>query len=461
MYARSGILILLAAFLAVPALSQVQPDATGGGNATPEDDAQMMTPPPVSGIPYPNVGQADVRSNYLDVGINAEVGYIDNVLPGTSVSQGTTNAGPVSDTEFSVFPSVALQRTTTRQTATVRYSPSFLFYEPTSTLNGIDHAASGILQERLSPHLSITLEDFFLRTSNIFNNSYPFSSGGLSGSTQVPVPAIIAPFAEQMNNNADVSVSYQFSRNAMIGGGGSYSSFDLPNPSQALGLDTSTGEGASAFYSRRLASQEYIGLAYDYSRTVGGIPYVPFNAQTHSLQPFFTVYFGHAFSASLTGGIQRTTLTQAAVGAQAPPTSFTSWSPSVVASLGWQGKHGNLAASYLHAVISGQGLFGAFTSDSGNASGGLRLSRTWNGRMTFSYTTTSSVASLAGLSYNGGDNLTAEAALSHDFGEHLSATFGYDRLHEVYSGVEVISANPDSDRGFFNVSYQFRRPLGR
>jgi hypothetical protein len=46
-------------------------------------------------------------------------------------------------------------------------------------------------------------------------------------------------------------------------------------------------------------------------------------------------------------------------------------------------------------------------------------------------------------------------------GEHFNAEIGYARLHQSYSGVAVISSNPDSDREYVSITYQFTRPLGR
>jgi hypothetical protein len=447
MLARIHLFLLLATLVAAPVLGQVQPSATGG-NATTEDDTQMITPPPVNGVPYPTEGTG-ARTNYFKGSLAAEVAYIDNVLPGSTTI-------PVSDTTYTVLSDISLQKTTPRQSATLRYSPSFIFYEPTTQLNAVDHSASIIYQDRISPHLSITLDDFFLRTSNVFSDSYPFTAGGLTGSPQAPVPAIIAPFTEQMNDNANGAINYQFSRDSMIGGGGSYSNFDLPNTTQATGLSLSTGEGATAFYSRRLARAQYAGVSYSYSRTVAGsFPAQDINAQTHTLLPFYTVYFNRTFSLSVTGGVQRTTESQA------QGTPFISWSPSGVASVGWQGNRGNLAISYLYAITSGQGLYGAFRSAGTNAAGGLKVSRAWNASFSFSYTTTSAITSLINLSYTGGKALTAQAALSRAFGEHFNATFGYQRLQETYNGVPVVSDNPDSDRVFGRITYQFSKALGR
>jgi hypothetical protein len=52
-------------------------------------------------------------------------------------------------------------------------------------------------------------------------------------------------------------------------------------------------------------------------------------------------------------------------------------------------------------------------------------------------------------------------SLQHPIGERFSASFQYQRLHENYTAIAVISANPDSNRVSATITYELRRPLGR
>jgi hypothetical protein len=58
----------------------------------------------------------------------------------------------------------------------------------------------------------------------------------------------------------------------------------------------------------------------------------------------------------------------------------------------------------------------------------------------------------------GGHSISGSASLQREVGEHLNLQAGYTRLHQTYS---FISANPDTNREWVAVSYQFARPLGR
>jgi hypothetical protein len=441
------ILLLVLLLVAIPALSQVEPSASGGGE-TSEDDTQMMTPPPVSGLPYASEGSEGGRSNYLSATIAASAGYIDNILPGV-------NTAPVSDETYSIAPSVSLARTTPRQSMALNYSPNFSFYEPTSVFDTVDQSASLTFSQRLSPHLSVGVQDYFMRTNDVFNEAYPFSTGGLTGSNQAPVPALIAPFSEQMSDTLSGSISYQYGLNGMIGGGGSYSNLDYPNPIDALGLYNSSGESGSAFYSKRFSRSQYGGISYSYSRYTGDVPQPSYQTQIHTISGFYTFYFNPRCSFSISGGMQHINVT--IPGSPA----FDSWTPSGVASIGWQGKRASLAASYLHTVYAGEGLYGAYHSDSASGSAGWNFGRTWSGSLGVSYANISSENGLTVGNNETGDTLAGDASVRRSFGDRIGLSAGYQRLHESYTGIAVIAENPDSDRVYVTVSYEFRKSLGR
>lgn len=451
MFAKACLLLLLAGFIAAPAVSQVEPGATGGATQSP-DDSQMMTPPPVSGVPYADTSVADARSNYLSASVMADAAYNDNIVP-------VFTAKPVSDEIYLISPDISLDRTAGRQKVSVRYSPTFSFYQHENELDTIDHSASLVYQIRPTPHVSVNIQDYFLRTSDVFNGSYPFSSGNLTGVAQAPVPALIAPYVEQMSDTANGTVSYQFGRNSMVGGGASYTTFSFPNTAAAASLSNSDGEGGSVFYARRLSGTQYAGLAYQYAReVVTDAPYAPFNIQLHSILPFYTIYFNPKFSLSLSGGIQHVGLSQLNV------QGYTSWSGAGTASLGWQGLRGNFALSYLHSVITGEGFAEALTSDSVSASGGWKITRTWNSTLEVSYVNTSPVAQIGNniiYGYEGGNALTLGARLNHTMGERCRLTASYDRLQENYPGIPFIAQNPISNSEFVTISYQFKKSLGR
>ncbi|HTA49837.1 MAG TPA: hypothetical protein VK930_10320, partial [Verrucomicrobiae bacterium] len=121
----------------VPAWSQDEqrpvpvPAATGpASNASVDSDAstsvddssgRMLTPPPVSGQSYPVILTSQERSNYLRGGLAFTSAYTDNAV-------GPVDGHPVSDVSYSVWPTIALDETTTRSHLVLTYAPGFTFY---------------------------------------------------------------------------------------------------------------------------------------------------------------------------------------------------------------------------------------------------------------------------------------------------------------------------------------------
>ncbi len=220
-------------------------------------------------------------------------------------------------------------------------------------------------QDRLSPAVTLSAQDSFFRSSDVFDQSYLFSTGAITGSSQTPTTTVITPFAEQLTNTANAVINYQFGRNGMVGGGGSYSLVDFPVSTNTSGISNSNESGASAFYNRRLSRRQYMGFSYQYSRTIAGLDTPTIagferqqsETQTHSLLPFYTIYFARAFSFSISAGLQHVDVTLPA------SLTYNSWSPSAVVSVGWQSNRATLAANYTHTASSGQGLFGAYNAN--------------------------------------------------------------------------------------------------
>src|SRR5271170_7581852 len=88
--------------------------------ATPADDAQMLTPPPVSDEAYPTTVGSEMRSNYLAAGLTVNTAYNDNV-------PGAGNTTPIGDVTYSISPTISLDKTTPRQHLTLTYTPGFTF----------------------------------------------------------------------------------------------------------------------------------------------------------------------------------------------------------------------------------------------------------------------------------------------------------------------------------------------
>lgn len=439
----------------VPAMVGADTSAAPAETYNPIED-RMITPPPVSGQAYPIAPGSQERSNYLHAGLFFMGAYTDNVL-------NSANGSPISDQSYSVGPTIALDETTPRLHCLLSYAPAFTFYQHTSSRNEGDHNASIEFEYRLSPHVTFSAMDSFRKTSSILNQVPDLSSGGaVSGGAQGANYSAIAPLADNLSNSANAGLSYQYALNDMVGASGTFSNLHYPDQSQVPGLVDSTSQAGLAFYSHRVGRGQYVGVTYQYQRLLSHLGTGDNETQTHAALFFYTYApRSSRFSFSLFGGPQHSDTVEPPVPPQQLQTIRTrSWDPAGGASLGWQGKLTSIALSYVHVIAGGGGLMGAVQQDSATASAGQQITRTLSASLTGGYAKNNVISS--GLnSTNDGHTISGTVSLDQQIGQRVGVQLGYTRLYQSYSNVTVLSANPDTNRVFVSISYQFSRPLGR
>jgi hypothetical protein len=439
-----------------PATSTPVITGTASSNATsaPEDtgipgEDRMLTPPPVSGLSYPLAPASEDRANYLRGGVTFTTAYSDNVLASTS---GT----PVSDVSYSVWPTVALDETTTRLHAVLTYAPGFTFYQRVSAYNQADQNLGINLQYRLSPHVTFLVSDGFQKTSNVFNQPDEGLALAVSGSAQAFNDSVIAPIADQLSNNGNVGITYQYSANAMMGASGAFTNIHFPDSSEVQGLFDDASRVGSAFYAYRISPQHYVGALYQYQDLLSYPGAYTNRTQTDAAMFFYTFFPVKTFSLSFFGGPQYYNSGAQYVATSNVPlvTATQAWTPAAGASMNWQLQHSNAAISYLHSVSGGSGLIGAVKLDAANASIRGQITRNVTASVAGSYANNGVLA----VSSLGGHSISGSVGLQRQFGQHVNAQAGYTRLHQTY---DFFSANPDTNREWISISYQFARPLGR
>ncbi len=451
-----GIVLAAAAPLWAQGNTEPQTATPAAPDTTPAPAAvedHMQTPPPVSGAAYPTTYISEERSNYLRGGLAFTTAYSDNVLGGTSTN-------PVSDVSYTVFPSIALDKTTPRLHWVLSYSPGFTFYQRASSLNQANQNVSINFRYRLSPHVTLSLRDTFQKSSSVLDQPDFTAAGVVTGSAQSAALAVIAPLADQLNNNGNAEISYQFSANDMIGASGTFTNLHYSNPAQVPGLYDSSSQGGSTFFNHRLSKRHYLGASYQYQRIVAYPIGAQSETQTNAVVAFYTFYPQPKLSLSVSAGPQHSNVNQS------PLPSSQSWSPEVTASMGWQARHTSMAASYSRMVSGGGGLQGAYHSNLANLSLRQLLSKNWNAQVSGAYSIYKNVSPLfslvsPGLSNPGGHSISGSASIRRTLGQHFSAEGGYTRLHQSYSEIAAVSTNPDTTREWLTISYQFSRALGR
>jgi hypothetical protein len=442
----------------VPAVSGVQngdvPNSDSTNNDSDPNSARMLTPPPASGITYPVAVGAEERANYLRAGVTFNTAYSDNVLAGAS-------ATPLSSVSYSVWPTIALDETSTRLHWVLAYAPGFTFYQKVSAYNESDENLALEFTYRLSPHVTFSAGDGLQKSSNVFNQPYLGAAGVVSGGTTAANQSVIAPLADRLSNSGNVALTYQFAANTMIGASGSFSNLHYSDPAKVPGLFDSESQEGSGFYALRIAKRHYVGAIYQYQRLLSYPAPRTNETETHAALAFYTWYLSSKFSASVFGGPQYADSSPqfAATGSASSPAS-QSWKPDAGGSLSWQGLHTSVALSYLHMVASGGGLLGAVKMDSATLSLRQQLMRTLNATVLGSYAQNDLLVNTP-LASGNGHTVSGTALLQQFVGQHFNVQLGYTRLHQDYNTVAVLAANPDTNREFVSISYQFSRALGR
>jgi hypothetical protein len=407
----------------------------------------MVTPAPVSGEGYSMGFTSETRSNYLRGGLMFSTAYDTDATTGA-------NGQPISDVSYSIFPTISLDQTRSRLHWVFSYAPGFTFYQKTSSLNQADQNLGVNLSYRLSPHVTLSVRDTFLKTSNVLNQPISDLANPVSGGVSVPNNSVIAPIADTLTNNANVSMTYQFSANGMVGASGTFTNLHYPNEAQVPGLYDSSSRGGSAFYNHRLSKMHYIGATYQYQMFLAYPTVGQSETQTNSIYLFYTVYLKPTLSISAFGGPQYSNTQQFGV-----PT-MTGWSPAGGASMSWQGRVTSIAASYSRSINSGGGLAGAVEASTASGSFRRQLTRMLSMTIGGSYASNDLLNASPALN-NGGQTISANASVQRQIGEHFNLQAQYTRLHQSYNDIEAISIAPNRNRVAVNISYLFSRPLGR
>jgi len=451
----SRIFIILALCAAVPAWSQ----ATGGGNTGTDEQADnpvandgMLTPPPVSGQAFPVVTGAETRRNYLNLGATGSIAYDNNVEAGYSTV-------PEGDMIYSIWPTISLDRSSSRLREVFNYSPGFSIYQPNSIFNASDQNASTDLQYLLGAHTNIDLQDTFVRSSSLFNQPFSGTQGGITGGTPTQTTGAVAAFADRISNAANALLTNQTGDNGMFGLSAQYGQLDYPESRQVAGLYNSTSFEGTAFATQRVTRRQYVGGQVQHARIVSFLKGTDNAVQRDNVFGFYTIYLRNTqqstLSLSLTGGPEHYSI------AQNPQALFSAWEPSGTISLGWQAHITSLSASYTHAVTAGGGLPGAYREDAAHAIFRRQLSPTWDINFSALYARNNNLTPNYQFAEPGGHTIAASASANHMLSRNLKIAIGYDWMDQSYTGVGALAQLPTSNREYATVSYQISRPLGR
>jgi hypothetical protein len=444
MLARICFALLLVA--CVPAWCQEDASKVEIGSAS-DQDAPMLVPPPVSVMAYSTTFKGETESNILSGGLGFTTAWSSNVAWGTQ---------PVSDVIYSLFPTLALDKTTYRSHLVLDYAPGFTFYQRTTSLNQETQNASMKFEYQLTPNLIANIHEGFLKTSNPFDQPNPLAATPVTGALPTAGIAIIAPAADLLNNSTGAQLTYQMGADSMIGGGGNYNTLNYLSSDQSAGLYDSRSAGGSLFYSRRFHGKDYFGVSYQYQNSLSFQQSAPSTeTQTQTVFLFFTMFLKPSLSISFSGGPQHYSSVQALLPAAA------SWQPMTMVSMNWQGERTAFSASYARTVSGGGGLNGTYHSNNAGAAFSWRVSRNWTTGVSAGFSNYEDLTPNFVLSSPGGHTLSGTVSAQRTLGEHANIQFGYNWAQQNYPNILTVSSTPNINRVFATINFTFSKPLQR
>jgi hypothetical protein len=407
---------------------------------------EPMAAPPMVGIGGDSVAFTSEmeRSNFLRGGINVQAGYNDNIL----------NSAPTEgDMNYTILPSIAFDMSRSRLRWDLSYSPGFTLYQKFSSEDQFQHTFSTSFQYRMTPHVSLALDDQLSKTPSFSGAFQPGTDINGTNTVQTPTVLVAAPLISTLTNNDSGQITYQFSPNGMLGFGGNSSELYFlgtgPIPS---GLSNSTAVGGQGFFTRRFGLKNELSVTYGFEKL--SAQSLGLETQVHSITASYSLHLTQRMSLSLFGGAQH-----AESQGDGLPT-LISWNPTAGGAFHAQGTHNSFVLQVSKSISNGGGLQGAVSAYGVNADYRHQFTERLSGNLSAFYSN-NNVLQPVGLPSSNGHIVFFTGSLDRSLSEHLSAEIAYSRVTQQYSGIPSVGGAPNTDRGWVTISYQFQRPLGR
>jgi len=395
------------------------------------------------------------RSNYVSAGVSAGMTFDDNALNASN-----DHSSNLAD---SFSGNISLAQTRSRLRWDLSYGGGVILNQNIHTDLEPAHDLSLNGQYRLSPHVTILINEHFLRTTGLYYANQgltPFFEG-LQGSNQTAV----LPLSKMTGNTSSAELGYQFGRNSKVGMSGDFNLqrySDEPIGTSPL-VDSNT-LGADAFYVHRLAAKNWAGVLYRYQKFT--FPSLPNRTVVHSILLMDTMSLSHHMEISLFAGPEQVNNTVPVSAASTTVNSATAttatstrmnWSPAAGGSFSMNGVRTSFVADATRMVDDGGGLLGTVQLTSVSVNIRHQFTGSFFGGGGLLYGDSKDVSG-SGSSFS---SLQVYGAVSRALRNNVTVTLGYSLALQQ----EALRTNGSKDinhnRAWGTVSYNFTRPLGK
>ena len=417
---------------------------------------EVLTPPmPVSALRMPLTFSSETpRSNFVTGSLQFGLGYDDNLLSAIT--------GPVSDESYMIIPSIDIGKTQERWMLDFGYRGGFTFNQHYTDLNQAIHDVRLLSAYRLSPHVTVQVQENFDKATSLFSG-LPNNPATGPGPLQQPNESVITPWADQTRNTAGMDLSYQFSASSLVGASGNYYFVNYHVPSgftgSSGGLVDTRAWGGNGFYARRFASRHWAGVTYRYQRLrfdTGS------RTGVHRILLFYSISTSSHVTFSIWAGPEKVDsfIPAAAVPVSSTASSPENWYVSGGADLSWQGRRTTARVGYTRETTDGGGLAQTVSLQQVTGQVKERLAKRWTASLDLGYATDNPLSASA-YGFAPYRSWIGNAGVDCNVTDHLSfgVRYGRDQIRNDYPNLPALSSY--RNRAWLAITYSFSHPLGR
>ena len=409
------------------------------------DDAPLTPPITLNGQGPSLAFQSEKsRGSYLSGGVSVTGTYTDNAL--------LSSTHELSNFSTLIQPHLSLSQAMSRLSWDFSLGAGLIVNQNLSESNQASENLNFGLAYRLSPHLSLQLNDAFTNTTGLFSGigDSPLTPG--PGALEQPNTSLIVPLAQRtLANSSGVALSYQTGPNSITGVRGSYSLLNFPDAQQQSQFgslyDTQTYLG-EAFYDYRMTAKQWVGVTVRAQKfkTESGFA----DSDVGSLLLFYAVNPTPTVTVSVFAGPEYLDIpTFAGIGR---PRDHL-WTSAEGVTVSWEGERTSTSAGFVRQFNDSGGLSSPLTLVSVNGRLRRQLSPHQNIQLGFAYALNDPVEIAPSL-----QGFSGSFQFERRFGKNLALTAGYTRSQqEVPASRNTVGTN----QSWVSLSYDFTRPLGR
>jgi len=394
------------------------------------------------------------RSNYLRGGINVGATYDDNAS--------LVSNGAVSNTTYSVFPNIAIEQTFSRMRWDLGYAAGFTVNQRLSNQNQGSHALNFDSQFRLSPHVTLRVQENFSLTTGFFDSGNVNLAGGVG-----PNANLIAPLSKERSNATVGEADYHFALNDVMGASGSFTGLHYTDQAPGAVLADNRSASGSAFWLHGFG-RDWIGASYHFQHLTfdpseGAVGVVSGVTDVHSFLAVNTITLPSRVTLSGFVGPEYSDNRGLVAGGSEQASNFTDWSVAGGAEVDWQRDHTAVAAGFSRRIADGGGISGVVRLQGVHANFRQELFPGWALGLSASYGNNKSLTVPIAGAASSINTASGGASLERNLGRNLGLHIGYS--HEFQDQTGTLDPNflggAHRNRFFVTLGYQWARPLGR